>query len=98
MNLDAALDRNANEMSVATIIHNSKGEVMDVAPQPLLSTFLPRETEAKALNLSLLWARDIGLIRYSIETDTLVVVHDLDKLQEYLTEFGDLLQDVKEIS
>ncbi|PON81292.1 Ribonuclease H-like domain containing protein [Trema orientale] len=94
MNVDAAINAQSCSMGVGTIICNAKGEVMAILAKKVIGTLSAETAETKALAISLLWARDIGLNLQFLESDALTVVQALKNGSICYSEFDDLLLDV----
>ena len=56
--------------------------------------FGPREAEARALSLSLLWAKNVGLNHHTAESNALAVFKELKCQNCFSNDFGHLLLDV----
>ncbi|PON50688.1 Ribonuclease H [Parasponia andersonii] len=94
MNVDAAISQDAKSIGVGAIIRNSSGEVMAALAKWIDGCFSSKVTETKALGLSLLWAKDVGLNLQVVESDALTVVQALQTSSICNSEFGALLLDV----
>ncbi|PON66311.1 Ribonuclease H-like domain containing protein [Trema orientale] len=72
MNVDVAINAKSCSVGVGAIIRNTKGEVIATLAKKVTGTLSAKTAEAKALVISLLWARDVGLNLQNLESDALI--------------------------
>ncbi|PON79890.1 Ribonuclease H-like domain containing protein [Trema orientale] len=94
MNVDTALNEQTRAVGIGAIIGNDKGEVMATLAKKLDGFLSPKYAGAKAIGISLLWARDIGFNLQTLESDALAVVQTLNMGIGCLSEFRNLLLDI----
>ncbi|PON74128.1 hypothetical protein PanWU01x14_053380 [Parasponia andersonii] len=104
MNVDTAINAQSRSVGVGAIIHsigailrNANGKIMAALAKKVTFTLLAKNVETKALVISLLWARDVGLNLQLLESDALTVVQALNNGSLCHSEFGDLLLDVSSL-
>ena len=66
MNVDAAINANTPVVGICAFIWNSHEEAKTTFSQKIIGFFLSKIAKAKALDLSLTWAKNVGLNLYFV--------------------------------
>ncbi|KAK2637684.1 hypothetical protein Ddye_025479 [Dipteronia dyeriana] len=75
MNTNAAVDVHSGRVGFGIIIRNHRGEVMASSAQDASAGFSSQVAEAMTIFTGLVFARDVGLLPYLVESDAQVVVN-----------------------
>ncbi|PON59802.1 hypothetical protein PanWU01x14_156970 [Parasponia andersonii] len=80
------INTQSRSVGIGVIIGNANGEVMAELANKVTSILSAKSAEAKALAISLLWARDVGLYLQCLELDTLTVIQTLNNVKHVFRE------------
>ena len=77
MNLDGAVFKAQKSVGIGVLIHDEQGRVVVALSQKLNAPLGALEEEAKAVEVALQFARDVGISDFIMEVDSLIVYNAL---------------------
>ena len=77
MNLDGAIFKAQKSVGIGVLIHDEQGRVVVALSQKLNAPLGALEVEAKAVEVALQFARDVGISDFIMEVDSLIVYNAL---------------------
>ena len=74
VNMDAAIFKSTKSVGIGVIVRDHVGDVLATLSTQLLLPLGPLETEAKAMDIAISFAKDIGLQEVTFESDNSVLI------------------------
>ena len=82
MNVDGAVFTKRKQVRVGVVVRDGEGQVIATLCKKLDNPLGPLEAEAKAMEIGVTFARDIGVREVTFEGDSLVICNAIHGLTE----------------